>query len=92
MALQVSSALSFPTHYATADSPTLQDHVWIQEQWIIGRSLLHTQTEALLILNEVQKVQGWSEIVKRLWDEDKKIQLILKYYFLVLRHYYCSGV
>ena len=26
--------------------------------------------KALLIIDEVQKIEGWSETVKRLWDED----------------------
>ncbi|MEO5821486.1 MAG: hypothetical protein ABIT71_13355, partial [Vicinamibacteraceae bacterium] len=27
---------------------------------------------AVLVLDEVQKIAGWSETVKRLWDEDAR--------------------
>ncbi len=33
---------------------------------------------ALLVLDEVQKVTGWSEVVKRLWDGDTRNKLSLK--------------
>jgi predicted AAA+ superfamily ATPase len=33
---------------------------------------------ALLILDEVQKITGWSEVVKRLWDEDTRSDAPLK--------------
>ncbi len=62
-----------PTHYASADAPTLKDRTWIEQQWEIARmacqSAGHTQ-QCLLILDEIQKIPGWSEVVKRLWDED----------------------
>ncbi len=57
------------SHYASADEPTLQDRSWIEQQWDLGR-LKAKDGEALLVLDEVQKVPGWSEVVKRLWDED----------------------
>jgi len=34
--------------------------------------------EALLVLDEVQKVTAWSEVVKRLWDEDTAARRRLK--------------
>ncbi|MCX6100246.1 MAG: ATP-binding protein [Candidatus Bipolaricaulota bacterium] len=43
--------------YASADEPTLRDRAWIAGQWVLA-------------LDEIQKVPGWSETVKRLWDED----------------------
>jgi predicted AAA+ superfamily ATPase len=32
---------------------------------------------ALFVLDEVQKIEGWSETVKRLWDEDTARELPL---------------
>jgi predicted AAA+ superfamily ATPase len=29
-------------------------------------------SEAILVIDEIQKIPGWSEVVKRLWDEDTK--------------------
>ncbi|OGV95461.1 MAG: AAA family ATPase [Nitrospinae bacterium RIFCSPLOWO2_02_FULL_39_110] len=70
---QVIEALNIPSHYASADEPTLKSAIWIEQQWEIGRlqtRKVEKKQEALLVLDEVQKVAGWSEIVKRLWDDD----------------------
>jgi predicted AAA+ superfamily ATPase len=73
LARQVAGELGIPVHYASADEPTLQDHAWINQQWDIARTLTrkeHHTVPALLVVDEVQKVHGWSETIKRLWDED----------------------
>lgn len=59
-------------HYASADEPTLRDHIWIEQQWQIARN------KDLLILDEIQKIPEWSSIVKRLWDEDTRNKCALK--------------
>jgi predicted AAA+ superfamily ATPase len=78
---QVTEANQIPLHYASADEPTLQSRAWIEQQWETGR-LLATETkgkgEALLVLDEIQKVTGWSEVVKRLWDSDTRNNLSIK--------------
>lgn len=56
----------------SADSPIPPGPEWIRGHWeraanLAGRQAGHN--EVLLILDEVQKVSGWSEIVKLLWDE-----------------------
>jgi len=78
LARQLMAGLSFPHHYATADSPTLRDATWLEQQWSIGRHLLQQADEALLVLDEIQKIPGWSETVKQLWDEDKAGKSSLK--------------
>lgn len=70
---QVIDELSFACHYATADEPVLKDAVWLEQQWESARTALSTQRskkKGLLIFDEIQKVPGWSETVKRLWEED----------------------
>jgi len=43
----------------------------LEQQWEVAR--FHSRTRnALLILDEIQKIPGWSETVKRLWDEDTR--------------------
>jgi predicted AAA+ superfamily ATPase len=74
-----------PSHYASADEPTLKDRTWIEQQWEAGRAKIASnkgKRAALLVLDEVQKVIGWSETVKRLWDEDAAVGLPL--YVIVL--------
>lgn len=72
LAQQVSEAAGIPVHRASADEPALRDRVWLEAQWEVGRTRAHDagRTGALLVVDEVQKVTGWSETVKRLWDED----------------------
>ncbi len=67
-------------HYASADEPTLRDRTWIAAQWETGRRLAREagKAGAVLALDEVQKVPGWSETVKRLWDEDTASRLPLR--------------
>jgi hypothetical protein len=74
-------AVSIPVHFATADEPTLRDRTWITQQWEIARLKINEKNKkkgALLILDETQKVTEWSEIIKRLWDEDTHSGLPLK--------------
>ncbi|MFA6244020.1 MAG: DUF4143 domain-containing protein, partial [Candidatus Hydrogenedentales bacterium] len=61
------------SHYASADDPALKDRDWIGQQWETARLLVRRAGKgsgALLVLDEIQKIPGWSEVVKRLWDED----------------------
>ena len=74
IARQLMDMLDIPHHYGSADAPTLQDAVWISQQWEAARLLAgageNASRSAILILDEIQKVPGWPEAVKRLWDED----------------------
>jgi hypothetical protein len=73
LARQVTQSIEFPWHYASADEPVLKDRTWLEQQWEAGRMLFAENAEisqGLLVIDEVQKIQGWSETVKRLWDED----------------------
>lgn len=78
---QVIDDKKIPIHYASADEPTLQGRAWIEQQWEAGR-LLTAETRgkggALLVLDEVQKVTGWSEVIKRFWDSDTRNKISLK--------------
>lgn len=73
LAQQVMAGIKIPSHYATADEPALKDRSWIEQQWEVGRMKTKSggqKKKALLVLDEIQKITGWSETVKRLWDED----------------------
>ncbi len=62
-----------PGHYASADEPTLRGAAWIAQQWEAAARLATARSAgAVLALDEIQKVAGWSESVKRLWDEDTR--------------------
>jgi uncharacterized protein len=69
IARQIGDSISYPFIYATADSPLPPDAAWIETQW--RRAVAAASPDGapvLLVLDEVQKVRGWSEAVKLLWD------------------------
>ena len=72
LARQVIDAVGLPAHFASADDPALRDRSWLASQWQVGRVHARNGGRAggLLVIDEIQKVPDWSEIVKRLWDED----------------------
>jgi len=74
---QVTAAADIPVRYASADEPTLRGADWIAQQWDAARLEMGTEP-GVLVLDEVQKVVGWSESVKRLWDEDTRRHLSLR--------------
>jgi len=81
IARQIISKAKIPSHYASADEPVLKDRVWIEQQWERARFALpfgDGQKQGILVLDEIQKVTGWSETVKRLWDEDTAAGLQLQ--------------
>jgi len=80
LARQLMGSLPYESHFASADALASGDRQWIGQQWEIARLKLANSKsdECMLILDEVQKVPGWSDIVKALWDEDSHKQLALK--------------
>jgi len=81
LARQAIKNAKLPSYYVSADEPTLQDRTWLSQQWDIARAKTidkNRNRPALLIIDEVQKIPGWSETVKRLWDEDTANKLPLK--------------
>lgn len=67
-ARQVAERWRGKVHHAAADLPLPPGPEWIEAQWNAARAL---GERVLLVLDEVQKVMGWSEVVKALWDEDR---------------------
>lgn len=63
--------LGWPSHIASADAPLPQGPEWIETQWRLARAT-PGRARVLLVLDEIQKVRGWSEVIKRLWDEETR--------------------
>lgn len=63
-----------PHLFVSADEPALRDAAWLAAQWERARLLAADagRSGAVLALDEIQKVSGWSETVKRLWDDDRR--------------------
>ena len=80
LANQVAKELKLPVHFVSADSAIPYVSTWIEQQWEIARVLAknNLKSGALIIFDEIQKVSGWSEVIKKLWDEDTKEKVNLK--------------
>ena len=62
------------SHIAAADSALPPGPEWIEAHWQLATALPSSaDAPAILVLDEIQKVSGWSEVVKRLWDEQVRI-------------------
>lgn len=66
----ISLSDSSNTVFYSADSPAPPTTEIIEEHWQKAREI--KSENRTLILDEIQKVPGWSEVVKLLWDEDKR--------------------
>jgi hypothetical protein len=71
---QVLDRLDLPNVFVSADEPTLSGAGWLAAQWERARiACAGAQASGVILaLDEVQKIPGWSETVKRLWDEDSR--------------------
>lgn len=75
---QVMESLKRPSHYASADEPTLRDRIWLDQQWDLARIRAREAPQgALLVLDEIQKVSDWANGVKALWDADTRAKVPL---------------
>ncbi|HEU64532.1 MAG: hypothetical protein KR126chlam4_01166 [Candidatus Anoxychlamydiales bacterium] len=77
LAFQVKDALKMESFYITADTATLQDIVWLETEWKIVREKIRNKP-GLLIIDEIQKIPNWSNMIKKLFDEDTKNKINLK--------------
>lgn len=64
-AQQIAGQWNGPVISVSADGPIPPDHTWIEVHW----NRAATQKNSLLIIDEIQKIHGWSEAVKALWDQ-----------------------
>ena len=74
---QVVRELSCSVRFVSADEPMLRGRDWLAQQWEAAR-VEAGKSGAVLVVDEIQKVEGWSEAVKRLWDEDTRRECPLK--------------
>jgi hypothetical protein len=80
LARQAMQESGLPSTYVSADEPALRDRAWLEAIWEGARLKARDagRRGALLVIDEVQKVPGWSETVKRLWDEDSLTRVALR--------------
>lgn len=74
LARQAIAQSGLPAYYASADDPGGRDYSWVEANWSTARAMAGDDAGQgrafLLVLDEIQKVPRWSEIVKQMWDSD----------------------
>jgi len=71
---------SFGSMFVTADVISSSNINWLEQQWENARIQLKNSGagEFLLVIDEIQKIDNWSETVKSLWDSDTNQKINLK--------------
>ena len=65
--LQALEDIKTPTRFVSADDPTFVSTEWLRNEWEQARASA-AAGETILVVDEIQKVGKWSDIVKLLWD------------------------
>lgn len=64
--------------YVSADDPIEPSASWLTAEWQQARNMTRGKNPVILVIDEIQKVKGWSRAVKSLWDEDRRADSKLK--------------
>lgn len=77
---QVLKTIATPYLYQSADGVTVSTETWIEQVWESARLRLRVSDadELLLVIDEVQKIPNWSELVKLQWDNDTLAGISIK--------------
>jgi predicted AAA+ superfamily ATPase len=69
---QLVKQLTYPSLVVSADNTLAAGNVWLSATWNEARLRLSNSgaDEFLLVIDEIQKVDNWSEVLKNEWDED----------------------
>ncbi len=69
---QVLAEAGIPFAYHSADAVPGDGLAWLGNVWETARAVrrANRHAEFLLVVDEIQKIRGWSEAVKREWDAD----------------------
>lgn len=80
MVIQLLESVKVPYHFVSADAVPASDTGWLGLQWETARALMEQQgaSEFILVVDEIQKIDNWSETVKSYWDADTKDKRALK--------------
>lgn len=77
---QVLANVDLPYSVEVADAIDPSDSYWISRVWESARATMtiKKEKERLLVIDEVQKIYNWSEVVKKEWDNDTRNRINLK--------------
>jgi uncharacterized protein len=77
---QVLDKLNIHGLFVSADAVANSGNIWLEQQWETPRLQLKSMepSEFILALDEIQKITNWSEMVKKLWNEDTRAKRNIK--------------
>lgn len=77
---QVLDDIEIPFLSETADSVNPNNPEWISSIWANARSIMQVRryNEFLIVIDEIQKLNNWSEFVKKEWDSDTRDKINIK--------------
>ena len=80
LAIQLTERIELPYNFVSADAIPASSTSWIEEQWETARIKMKTNSSNafLLVIDEIQKINNWSELVKKEWDKDRLNKINLK--------------
>ena len=69
---QVLNDLEEPYQLFSADNVPASNSAWVSNCWAATRTLMETKgyKTIILVIDEIQKIMNWSEVVKKEWDDD----------------------
>ncbi|RNC65742.1 ATP-binding protein [Proteiniphilum sp. X52] len=80
MVTQLLSQLSISNLFESADAISATNSAWVAQVWESARLRMKASgaTEFLLVIDEIQKIDNWSEVVKQQWDKDSRENINIK--------------
>ncbi len=80
MITQLLDSLEVPCQYESADAAPPKSPLWISQVWESARLRMKASAlkEFILVFDEIQKIENWSEIVKLQWDRDTREKTNIK--------------
>ena len=69
-----------PFLFFSADNIPATQNSWVSDCWVTARTQLKYEgnKELILVIDEIQKLKDWSEVVKKEWDDDSFNEVNLK--------------
>lgn len=80
MVNQLLSQLSISYVSESADAISATNSAWLMQVWETARLKMKASgaNEYLLVIDEIQKIDNWSEVVKQQWDRDTRENVNIK--------------
>lgn len=77
---QILDKITLPYNSYSADAELNVSQSWISNIWDAARNEMdyRRESERILIIDEIQKIANWSEVVKKEWDRDTREKRNLK--------------